>query len=49
MTPDQKSRQQEKLDAAVAWLRQNGNYALEVPYQVRIYKPLNGYPLEPRK
>lgn len=39
----------EKLQAAIEWLRERGRYCLEVPYQVRIYAPVHGYPLEPRK
>ncbi len=37
MTPDQKSRQQEKLDAAIAWLRERNNYCLDKGS--RPYKP----------
>ena len=31
---------------AINWLREKGRYALEVPYQVRVYTPIHGKPLE---
>ena len=40
---------EQKLAAAIAWLRERGLYCLEVPLGVRIYKPLHGVPLEPIK
>jgi hypothetical protein len=39
----------EKLADAINWLRGRGRYCLEVPLHKRIYTPLNGFPLEPRK
>ena len=39
----------EKLQAAIAWLRERNRYCLEVPLPVRIYTPVHGIPLEPIK
>jgi hypothetical protein len=38
---------EEKLQAAIEWLRHRNLYCLEVPYQVRIYTPVHGVPLSP--
>ena len=39
----------EKLAAAIAWLRERRIYALEIPLGVNRYKPVHGFPLEPKK
>ena len=43
MTHDQ------KLQAAIEWLRARNKYCLETPLNVRIYQPLYGTPLPPVK
>ena len=40
---------EEKLQAAIQWLRERNKYCLEVPLPVKIYTPLHGVPLPPVK
>ena len=40
---------EEKLQAAIEWLRARGRYGLEIPLGVNYYVPVHGFPLEPKK
>tara|TARA_R110000868_G_scaffold277390_1_gene537182 strand:+ start:1411 stop:1548 length:138 start_codon:yes stop_codon:yes gene_type:complete len=40
---------EQKLAAAIEWLRARGKYCLEVPLLVSIYTPVHGIPLECKK